>query len=158
MSDFEIKGLEKGTPPAHNRRMAGLYPLKVAVVSLDQKILTTQVPGEGMHRVKDCISFTLVCIPLLSRLRKTFGTEGNRLVGHCPIFGGKNLEKDGAHGMFTCIASDDPGQIVAWEVKLRGVLDTGFELLEMGFIVKSPLGTVPRKTVMGSFVQFGRPF
>ena len=53
-------------------------------------------------------SFTLIRIPLLGRVRKTFGAEGDRLVGNGAILICKNLEKDRSDGMFTGIAPDYP--------------------------------------------------
>ena len=108
MLDLEIKGLEECTPSTHNWGQTGFNPLEIAVVSFYQELLATEVPRKRMYRVVNRVGFTLVGVPLLSRLRKSLGTEGNGLVGDSAVFGSMNLEQNGTNCVLTGVATNDP--------------------------------------------------
>ena len=108
MLDLEVKGLEESTPSAYNWRQTGFNPLEIAMVSFYQELLATEVPRKRMYRVVNRVGFTLVSIPFLSRLRKSLGTKGNRLVGNSAVLGSVNLEQNGTNCVFTGVATNDP--------------------------------------------------
>ena len=78
------------------------------MVSFYQELLATEVPGKRMYRVVDRVGFTFIGVPLLGRLRKSLGTEGNGLVGDSAVFGSVYLEQNGTNCVFTGIATNDP--------------------------------------------------
>ena len=62
-----------------------------------------------MNGVVNGVCLPLVGIPFLGWLRETLRTESDGLVVDCSVRIGEDLEQDGSNGVFTGIATDNPG-------------------------------------------------
>ena len=99
------------------------------------------------------ICLALVSVPLSGGLREALGAESNWLVDNCAIFFSEDLEQNGSNCMLAGITSNYPRKVVSGEEKLSCLLDTLLEPVEIGLVVKIPLGSVPREFVMSRLVK-----